>query len=639
MAGATVANAWPVLFDANAELANWLSFGELLRLGQLNRSFRSTFEHNLGFLWRSRGAACDDDAKGSAASRAERRRVARRAVRFGKTEHVRILMPMMLRAAAEPARFLKPFLFEAIKEGHVQVVRVLLELGGPELPMTTRGGESCLIVCVRYRRGALLGVLAEAAGAARRELFTMSTFSNFDYSNMNCLLFCVYRSDLQMLYALLRAAAEAEALPELLMLTTDSGETCLHLAVEYCLWPAGLDVVRALLAAAGPRRVELLTLRSDTLNSCWMSAASVGNVELLHLLLDAAGDAAQGLLMLCNIGGWSCVHASVKHWHGPMLRALLHAAGPRRHELLMLTSIAGRSCLHTAVDEGRVDAIGVLLEAVGDGAPELLMLCDAEGSSCLHRGAQQGNVAVVRALLEAAETAGVLAALLMRQCGAGQSCLHACARGGCVLVAKALLGAAGDGAPELLMLCDAEGSSCLHRSAHLGDALLTRGLLEAADEAGVLATLLMIAGPAGFTCLHSGANAIEGSLAVVQALLQAAGPRRLELLMPQTDHGFSALHFAASGGSLEVVEALLQAAGHRRIELLMQQTAHGFSALHFAARCVDVDIVLALLEAARPEQRALLTLTNTNDSTCMEISALIRNDAVTDALNKAYDAC
>jgi len=125
----------------------------------------------------------------------------------------------------------------------------------------------------------------------------------------------------------------------------------------------------------------------------------------------------------------------------------------------------------------------------------------------------------------------------------------------------------------------------------------------------------------------------------VQALLQAAGPRRLELLMPQTDHGFSALHFAASGGSLEVVEALLQAAGHRRIELLMQQTAHGFSALHFAARCVDVDIVLALLEAARPEQRALLTLTNTNDSTCMEISALIRNDAVTDALNKAYDAC
>jgi hypothetical protein len=59
-----------------------------------------------------------------------------------------------------------------------------------------------------------------------------------------------------------------------------------------------------------------------------MSAASVGNVELLHLLLDAAGDAAQGLLMLCNIGGWSCVHASVKHWHVPMLRALL----PNHHD-------------------------------------------------------------------------------------------------------------------------------------------------------------------------------------------------------------------------------------------------------------------------------------------------------------------
>jgi hypothetical protein len=81
---------WNVLLADNAELARWLSFAELMRIGRLNRSFKCMFERALGFLWRSRSAAC---------ARAELSHTVGCAVRFGQTEHVRILMPLLVRAA------------------------------------------------------------------------------------------------------------------------------------------------------------------------------------------------------------------------------------------------------------------------------------------------------------------------------------------------------------------------------------------------------------------------------------------------------------------------------------------------------------------------------------------------------------
>ena len=67
---------------------------------------------------------------------------------------------------------------------------------------------------------------------------------------MSCLHYSVYRGDLVMTNTLLGAAAHAGALWELLMLATDSGDTCLHMAAEYCLLPHGPGVVQALLQAA-----------------------------------------------------------------------------------------------------------------------------------------------------------------------------------------------------------------------------------------------------------------------------------------------------------------------------------------------------------------------------------------------------
>jgi ankyrin repeat protein len=484
-------DTWNVLLMENAELARWLSFRELMQIGLLNRSFKSMFERALGFVWRSRSAAC---------ARGELSHTVKRAVRFGKAEHVRILMPLVVRAA-EPdgEEIVMPYLFDAIRHGHGAVVSALLEIGGPELPMMTDTGESCLAVSVRFRRAELVGVLLEAAGPRERELFMMNCLCNVDYSDMSCLHYSVYRGDLVMVNTLLEAADGAGVLEELLMLSTDSGDTCLHMAAEYCLLPRGLGVVQALLKAAGPRRLELLVRRSGPGESCLLIAASVGSVDVVNVLLEAAGPARRELLMLTNLVGHTCLYASVEEGRVAAMRALLEAAdrAGALAELLMLTNCVGQSCLHVGVKEGRADVVRALLEAAGPWRRELLMLPDGNGASCLYLSVLRGNLAMANALLEAAGDDALELLMLVRN--TGDSCLHAGARSGRVDMVRALLEAAGPRRHELLVLQKDDGFSALHvacASAHLD---IVQALVEAA---GVhRRELLLLTSSNGDTCM------------------------------------------------------------------------------------------------------------------------------------------
>ena len=363
---------WNVLLADNAELARWLSFAELTRIGLLNRSFKRMFERALGFLWRSRSAAC---------ARAELSHTVGCAVRFGKTEHVRILMPLLVRAAeagggAGGDKSVVPYLFDAIREGHAEVVGALLEIGGPELPMMTDSDRSAITVSVLHRRAEIVGVLEHAMGVEvmRQHLMIRclggrdlvdSIWMSEIYPQMSCLHYSVCRRDLAMVNALLGAADRAGTLPELLMLTTACGRTCLHMAVERVCGPCDFEVLQALMQAAGLGRIGLLMQRSGPGDSCLMSAASVGSVDAVNVLLEAAGPARRELIMMTNVFGNSCLHVGVKYGGAGVVKALLEAARPaRRTKLLMLTNAVGDSCLHVGAKEGGVDVVKALLEAV-----------------------------------------------------------------------------------------------------------------------------------------------------------------------------------------------------------------------------------------------------------------------------------
>jgi ankyrin repeat protein len=518
-AGGREQEAWQLLVES-AELARWLSFRELMQIARLSRGFRRMFERALGFLWRSRSAAC---------ARAELSHVVKRAVSCGKAAQVRILVPLVVARNLETAQGAQaggvaPYLFDAIRLGHVAVVGALLEIGGPELPTATDGGESCLAVSVRFQRAGLVGALLEAAGPRQRELLVMSCLSNVDYADMSCLHYSVYRGDLVMTNALLGAAARAGALRELLLLATDSGDTCLHMAAEYCLLPRGPGVVQALLQAAdrAGALLELLLRRSGPGESCLLIAASAGSVDVVNELLGAAARAGalRELLMLTTVVGDSCLYASVEEGRVAAMRTLLDAAGPARRELLLLTNAFGQSCLHIGVEEGRVDVVQALLDAAGGARRELLLLADGSGASCLYRSVERGDLAMARALLAAAGEDAPELLVLVRT--AGDTCLHASARSGRADVARALLAAAGPRWHELLVLRAGAAPSALHCA-----------------------------------CAHACARA---SLETVQALLEAAGERKRELLTlacgGETCEGLSALL-----GHLAVAAALRLAGG------------------------------------------------------------------------------
>jgi len=564
------------------------------------------FERALGFLWRSRSAAC---------ARAELSHTVGCVVRFGQTEHVRILMPLLVRAAeagggAGGGKSVVPYLFDAIREGHAEVVGALLEIGGPELPMSD-SGESCLTVVVRHERVEILGVLARAMlDMDFYKLLLMPCLSNIDYSDMSCLHYSVYRGDPVMVKALLRAADRVWGRLCVMELTTDSGYTCLHMAAECCLLPRGFEVVQALLKAAGSAfQTKLLMRRSGPGDSCLAIAASVGSVDTVKALLEAAGPARRELLMLTNLVGDSCLHASVEEGRVATTCALLEAAGPARRELLMLRNAAGDSCLHVCVKEGCVDVARALLEAAGDWRRELLMLTDAWGNSCLHVCVKEGRVDVARALLEAAGPAR--RELLMLRNAAGDSCLHVCVKEGRVDVVRALLEAAGDWRRELLMLTDAWGNSCLHVC------VMGAGMNPSRDfDPGGGRQLMPM--PQN-TCLYASVN--EMRVNVVRALLEAAGDWRRELLMLQCHYGKSCLYLSVMMGNLTLTNALLEGAGDDAPELVMVSRTMGGTCLHISAMFSCEHLMMALLEAAGPRRRELLIQQSCSGMTVLHIAS------------------
>ena len=138
-------DVWRVVLGEGL-LATSLSFSELNRLGMLNRSSRRLHEAAWRAIWCARSKTCGG---------AELERILRLTITLGKAEHVReLLRPMAEQSDASvllQVLIVQPsYLFLAVQEGHVEVVRALLEVGGRELAMMTRNdGSSCLYLSAK----------------------------------------------------------------------------------------------------------------------------------------------------------------------------------------------------------------------------------------------------------------------------------------------------------------------------------------------------------------------------------------------------------------------------------------------------------------------------------------------------------
>jgi hypothetical protein len=195
---------WRVLLGEGL-LATWLSFSELTRVGRLNRSYQRQHNNAWRAIWRDRSKTC---------GAAELERILRLTITSGKAAHVReFVRPMTEQGDAclqdaclqdacvilQALNDQPSFLFLAVKAGHVEVVRALLEVGGRELAMMTRGnGVSSLYISAGKGHLEVVKALLEAGG---REL-VMLTRGN----GVSCLLIIAENGHLEVVNARWRLA-------------------------------------------------------------------------------------------------------------------------------------------------------------------------------------------------------------------------------------------------------------------------------------------------------------------------------------------------------------------------------------------------------------------------------------------------
>ena len=97
------------------------------------------------------------------------------------------------------------FLFLAVKEGHVEVVRALLEAGGRELVMlTSDNGASCLMISAEKGHLEVVNALLAVGG---RELVMLTADNGF-----SCLMISAQEGHLEVVNALLEAGGRELAM-------------------------------------------------------------------------------------------------------------------------------------------------------------------------------------------------------------------------------------------------------------------------------------------------------------------------------------------------------------------------------------------------------------------------------------------
>jgi ankyrin repeat protein len=276
--------------------------------------------------------------------------------------------------APNPDGFMYDWWRRAVDRGGAEVVTALLEAAGERArdllmePTTLWNNASCLSSAARKGDLEMVAALLRFAGKLGAEELRQLLLMPNDWGK-TCLHVSASRGYLHITQALLAAGGR-----ELAMTTDNSGESCLCAAVSECCRTntarAGhLEIVRELLRA----HPQLLMLTTDIGYSCLHSAVAAEHLQVVICLLQAARPLQHDLCMITNNQGSTCLHLAVQSssldFVVEVLPTLLEAGGPK---LLTMRDLEGCNCLSIAVERRTPLISNMLAEAAGpEGRTEL----------------------------------------------------------------------------------------------------------------------------------------------------------------------------------------------------------------------------------------------------------------------------
>ena len=258
----------------------------------------------------------------------------------------------------------------ACQEGHLVVARLLVEVGGEEL-VRVMGELTALQLACSKGHLEVARFLVEVSGVESVTVADNADFTALHYA-------CCFEGHLAVARLLVAVGGI-----ELVRAVTVIKDTALHFA---CV-DGKLEVARLLIDAGG---VELVRAVNDKNSTALHTACMNGHLEVARLLVEVGG---VELVRADDVENTTALHMACIDGQLELVRLLIDAGGV---ELVRAGTDENSTALHAACMFAHLEVAHLLIET---GGVELVRAVDDDNHTALHFACQSGNLEIVRLLL------------------------------------------------------------------------------------------------------------------------------------------------------------------------------------------------------------------------------------------------
>ncbi|XP_071095704.1 uncharacterized protein [Haliotis cracherodii] len=438
-----------------------------------------------------------------------------------------------------------PF-FEACKNGHIDIVRLLIEKGADVSAAAADDDDDCytaLHLACKNGHVDIVRLLIEKGADVSAAAAAVAADDDDGYTALH--LACK-NGHIDIVRLLIEKGADVSAAAAAIAAADDDGYTALHLACKN----AHIDIVRLLIEKGAD-----VSAASCFGSTALHLACENGHIDIVRLLIEKGADVSAAAAAADDDDGYTALQWACENGHIDIVRLLIEKGAD-----VSAASCFGSTALHLACDNGHVDIVRLLIEKGADVSPA------GNGYTPLHLACENGHIDIVRLLIE--KGADVSAA------GNGYTPLHWACENGNIDIVRLLIEKGAD------VSAAGNGYTALHWACKNGHIDIVRLLIEKGADVSAAAD----DDDDGYTPLHWACE--NGHIDIVRLLIEKGAD-----VSATNRHGNTPLSLACENGHIYIVRLLIEKSAD-----VSATNRHGYTPLTLACKNGHIDFVRLLIE-------------------------------------------